>query len=91
MGTIGKVLVYYREIPFALEQYVSRDGNIKLIKDGLHRGVGHACPRLTLIVEPVNNASQNKRRLAQLDRLLTLLLSNNQIVSFSWSVDRTLT
>jgi hypothetical protein len=76
------IVVYYRDIPMALKAAVSRDGKMKIVKDGIHSSIGHNCPRLTITMESVSDES-DRSRLKGMTLLLEELESNNQIVSFA--------
>jgi len=73
--------VYYRDIPLVLQLMVTKDGAMSIAKDGVHRVNGHSCPRITLIVNPVQN--KDIERIRRLEELLTELVSNNQLVAWS--------
>jgi hypothetical protein len=74
--------VYYRDIPLILQDFVKIDGHIILSKDGVYKGLGHSCPRLTLQVEDTK-PELDKQRIKKLEKLLTELESNNQIAGWS--------
>jgi hypothetical protein len=78
-----KFAVYYRTVPDALETFIKKDGHISVSKDGVNRGVGHACPRMTLIMESVKLDASDKERIKKLEDLLDRLCQNNQLVSYS--------
>lgn len=79
-----KYAIYYREIPAFLDLFIIKDGNIKFVKDGLKEfSKGHRCPRMSVIVEPTGNESQDRERLRKLEALLDELQANNQIVGYS--------
>jgi hypothetical protein len=74
--------VYYRDLPAALVSFVSGYQTMSYTKDGALKGVGHACPRITIRYQ-VSDAEADKKLRARLDTLLSELESNNQIVSYS--------
>jgi hypothetical protein len=74
--------VYYRDIPTILHDFVKADGNITLTKDGVYKGLGHSCPRLTLVMEDTN-PNADKQRMKKLEALLSELESNNQIAGWN--------
>lgn len=74
------VLVYYRSIPNALACLVNKDGNMSMVKDGVHRINDHSCPRLSIYVY---SKGDDKKRLKNLLSVLEELQSNNQIVKYS--------
>lgn len=76
------IVVYYRDVPSILKSSVSRDGRMKITKDGIHSSCGHSCPRLTITMEALGQES-DKVRLKSLMSLLSELEGNNQIVSYS--------
>jgi hypothetical protein len=76
-----KYAVYYRDIPLILHHFISKDGNITVAKDGVHRIDGQACPRITLTVQPI--ANMDKERLRRLEELLEELAVNNQIAGWA--------
>lgn len=77
-----KYAVYYHEIPLLLELFIKKDGNMGVTKDGVHKGLGHACPRLTITVNP-GAIDTDRERLRRLEELLTELSANNQIAGWS--------
>ena len=77
-----KIVIYYRDLPLALTSYISLDGHMSIIKDGVKQGAGHACPRATILMDRVSQIRDQER----LDTLLSLLkdlAGNNQIVDYN--------
>jgi hypothetical protein len=87
MSDTSKIIagyVYYRDIPAALTMFVSSNASFSYTKDGVMKGVGHNCPRITITYKP-KTPQEDTKCLERLERLLADLLSNNQIVDYSVS------
>lgn len=74
--------IYYRDLPNALISFVSSQKCLSYTKDGVLKGAGHSCPRLTIRCK-VSEADDDKVLRNRLSLLLGELEANNQIVSFS--------
>jgi len=74
-------LVFYRDLPKAIETHIKADGRMSFIKDGVKKFGDQSCPRITICVNTVDVA-KDKQRVDALNRLLEQLESNNQIVGF---------
>jgi len=77
----AKVVIFYRDIPAALDSFISLDGKMSYIKDGAKKIDGKMCPRITLNMDVIQKITDGKR-LTGLVKILTLLETNNQIVCF---------
>jgi hypothetical protein len=81
---LARVYIYYRkELHPDLVRMFDRDGNFKISKDGVQRGIGHACPRVTVTVESTG-PKFNKQRLEKLNNLLESLKKKGEIADFQW-------
>lgn len=81
---IARVYIYYRtELHADLVRMFNLDGGFKVSKDGVQHGLGHACPRVTVVVEP-SGPKNNKTRLEKLNNLLELLKKKGEIADFQW-------
>jgi hypothetical protein len=77
-----KFLIYYRTLPNLLMDYLTKDLHMTYSKDGIYVVEGHATPRLSVTVHPVNVHS-DKERVRRLTQILEELKINNQIVDWN--------
>jgi hypothetical protein len=75
-------LIYYRELPIILDNYIKANHFVTIIKDGIKKGAGHPCPRLTLTLERTTDLQDQQNYCALVD-LLDELVKNNQLVDYS--------
>ena len=75
------VLIYYRTLPSIVEDTVSNDGHISLIKEGVRSNLGYSCPRATIMIDSKDDVS-DENRVNNLISILDELSENNQIVVY---------
>ena len=84
MAMIKPIMVFYRDFPAILEDFVRKDGHMTLIRDGA-RPLGPSgsdkCPRLTILIEALSPA-KDPDRVLRLANLLDELDSNGQIIAY---------
>jgi len=87
MEYFKKAIVYYRDYPAALENYVMSDSLMSFVKDGslMCKTIGKKMPRITIFLKPLKDADSHndRRRVLQLDQHLAGLIKTNQIISYT--------
>ena len=77
-----KFLVYFHNLPSALETLPAEDKNITVAKEGLREYGGSVFPRLCIKIRSVS-PSEDKDRERKVADLLKYLMDGRQIIDFS--------
>lgn len=74
--------VYYRDVPACLLSMLALDPAFSYTKDGVLKGAGHSCPRMTILYKKTGT-QEDVKVISKLQKLLEELESNNQVVNFN--------
>jgi hypothetical protein len=80
---IAKYLVYYtKAVPNKLQNFITSDRHVILLKDGLSNINGYMCPRLSLQVISINSRVDGQR-IISLNSLLDSLIKTGQLEHYA--------
>lgn len=88
MKIISKAVVYYRDMPESLLNYIASDSDMSFVKDGIYHceQIGRKAPRMTIIIKKTKDKHPllDKKRIDDLYQELINLEKNNQIICFNF-------
>jgi hypothetical protein len=77
-----QVTIYYKDIPFALNEHVVGDKQFTLTKEGIYSRNNINCLRAVITLEQ-SCPNNDKKKFDKLLKLLEVLASNQEIFSFT--------